>query len=103
MKYCVYIMANDRPTLYAGVTNNLVRRVSEHLNNLNPQSFTGLDIGFINWFTLKHSILPEVLLLEKKQIKNLSGSEKLNLIESVNPTFKNLFDELVGRIPGKPE
>ena len=97
MSYYVYIMGNQRPTLYIGVTNDLVRRVYEHRQDL-------VD-GFTKEYRL-HKLLhfedfPSVedAIVREKQLKHWNREWKLELIRKRNPTLKDLYPEIVGEIP----
>ena len=89
----VYIMANTRPTLYTGVTNNLVRRVWEHKNNVVK--------GVTSKYQLHKLVYYEVIdgelqaIIREKQIKDMNRLDKLNMIKSLNQTFKDLYNEII--------
>lgn len=91
--YCAYIMCNRSGTLYAGVTNNLQRRVAEHRQGL---------CSFTRHYRITKLVFYEVTkdvreaIAWEKQIKGWTRARKLELIRSRNPAFKDLAPELFG-------
>lgn len=91
--YYVYILGNDRPTLYIGVTNNLTRRIYEHKE--------GLDDGFTKKYKLKKLLYFEIFnnidlaIQREKQLKHWNRDWKLELIKKSNPTLKDLYDTII--------
>jgi len=91
-QYYVYILTNNSRTLYAGVTNNLPRRIYEHKNKLVE--------GFTKKYNLTRLVYYEIsedvrsAIAREKQIKGWLRSKKINLIESANPEWKDLSSEL---------
>lgn len=94
MSYWVYIIGDDRPTLYVGVTSNLVKRVFEHKN--------GLAEGFTKKYNLKKLLYfeefsqVEEAILREKRLKHWKRDWKLELIRKMNPECKDLYSALLG-------
>ncbi len=90
----VYIMTNlNNTVLYTGVTNELIHRVYEHKAGFDPKSFTSkYNITMLVYFESFHSI--EEAIAREKQIKGGSRIKKEKLINSLNPAWKDLWDEV---------
>ena len=86
--YCVYIMASASGVLYVGVTNNLERRVSQHQQKL-VRGFTArYNVRKLVYYEPHGDI--RVAIAREKQIKGWLRKRKIALIESMNPSWKDL-------------
>lgn len=87
MNYYVYILTNkNHSVLYTGVTNNLVRRVYEHIYHLVKGFTEKYNVTKLVYFEQTENI--ESAILREKQIKAVSRQKKIDLINSLNPTGK---------------
>ena len=89
----VYIMTNYlNSTFYIGVTNNLYRRVKEHKDKYNKGFTSKYNLCKFVYFEISDSI--EIAILREKQLKNWKRQWKIDLIQSINPSFKDLSSEI---------
>ena len=92
-EYCVYLMTNAHNTvIYCGVTNNLARRVYEHKNGLGGIFTKKYNVDKLVYFEVGDNV--NAALAREKQIKGGSRKKKIDLVNSVNPEWKDLFDEI---------
>jgi len=89
----VYLLSNKpNGTLYTGVTSDLSRRVWQHKNKI-MQGFTAkYNLTNLVYFEL-HSDMYHAIAREK-QIKAGSRKSKIKLIESINPSWRDLYAEV---------
>ena len=91
-EYYVYILASKQNgTLYVGVTNDLIRRVYEHKS--------GLVDGFTKQYGVHQLVYYEstddiqIAILREKQLKGWNRQWKIDLIESENPEWNDLYND----------
>lgn len=91
---CVYIMANKgNKVLYTGVTSDLVSRVLEHKQGKYPNSFTSrYNVKKLVYYEIFPSI--EEAIDREKQIKGGSRKKKEELINALNPEWRDLFEDI---------
>ena len=87
----VYILASKRNgTLYVGVTSDLVKRVWEHKNNMVEGFTKQYRVHQLVWYELHESM--ESAIMREKRLKDWKRAWKLELIESKNPDWLDLYD-----------
>ena len=91
----VYILANRRDgILYAGVTNDLIRRIAEHRSGEIKGFTSRYGIKLLVYFEA-HETMP-VAIQREKNIKHWPRAWKVRLIHGMNPNWRDLFSEIAG-------
>ena len=95
MNYYVYILSNSHKTvIYTGVTNDLIRRVYEHKNHVDKNSFTSqYNVENLVYFEVTNN--PEAAIAREKQIKSWNRKRKEKLIVSKNPHWIDLYESIL--------
>jgi putative endonuclease len=91
----VYILANRRNgTLYTGVTSDLVRRVWQHREGLTEGFTKQFGIHRLVWFEAHESMVSAIE--REKRIKAWKRQWKVEMIEAMNPTWRDLWPFITG-------
>lgn len=91
--YYIYILASERNgTLYTGVTSDLIKRVYEHKNGMADGFTKKYGVKTLVWFEKAEDAI--VAIQREKQIKKWERKWKLQLIEEMNPEWRDLYNDL---------
>ena len=88
-KFYVYILTNkNNNVLYVGFTNNLKRRLNEHINRTNPGFTKRYNVNKLIYFESTPYV--NNAIKREKQIKKWNRQWKINLINDMNPDWEDL-------------
>ena len=86
-------MTNAHNTvLYTGVTNNLARRIYEHKNGLGSAFAKKYNVHKLVYYEVGSGV--HATIAREKQIKGGSRKKKIELINSLNPEWNDLYEEI---------
>jgi len=91
--YYVYITASISKVIYIGVTNGLIKRIQQHKE--------GKIAGFTQRYHVNRLVYYEHYeyvndaIHREKELKSWHRERKIALIESMNPEWKDLYDDLI--------
>lgn len=91
--YYVYMMTNKNNTvIYTGVTNDLKRRVYEHKEKMVEGFTKRYNVNKLVYFEVTNDVYSAIQ--REKQIKAGSRQKKIDLINSTNKEWKDLYNEI---------
>ena len=90
-----YILTNrNNTTLYVGASADLKERSFIHKTKLNPRSFVSrYNLVKLIYYEIHEDL--DTAFFREKQIKNLVRRKKNKLINSFNPNWKDLYEEII--------
>ena len=92
-QYFLYILASKRNgTLYIGVTNNLLKRVHQHKNDVTEGFTRKYNVHSLVYYEVFNRI--QDAITREKQMKKWKRQWKMELIEKSNPNWEDLFESL---------
>ena len=92
---CIYILTNDNnSTLYIGVTSNLVQRIYQHKNKQVKGFSSKYNLNKLVYFEQLEDM--DSAILREKRLKKWNREWKNRLINELNPSWKDLYFDLVG-------
>ena len=86
--YYVYIMSSQRRVLYVGITSNIEQRSFQHKTHTFGGFTARYNVTSLVYFERYGSVLTAIR--REKEIKAWRREKKLALIESTNPTWRDL-------------
>ena len=91
--FCVYILTNPRHTVfYTGVSSNLKGRVYQHRAKTAPGFTSRYNVNKLVFYEVGEDALAAIA--REKQIKAGSRRDKIALVTAMNPSWRDLYDEL---------
>ena len=87
-------MTNKRDgTLYTGVTSDLVQRIHEHKNNVKAKFASKYNCKILVYYETFDDI--ENAIMREKQLKAGSRKKKIELIETLNSDWRDLYEDII--------
>ena len=90
----LYILASRRNgTLYVGVTSDLVKRIGEHRKKLVEGFTKKYEVTNLVYYEAFEEI--RAAIVRERQIKEWKRKWKTDLIQSVNPYWRDLYEDIL--------